>query len=245
MPPLIVLVAALAVLGLAFGPVLHHLGVRAAVRAPFDGWRPRCEHCAATSGWFRRRCARCGGHRRTREPLIWLVTALGAAGAGIVTGWSWLLPAHLLLVGFTVVLTVTDLDAFLLPNRVLLPGTLLSVGALAAGAWLEGSLAALGRGLVVGAGYLVVLGAVSLLLPHGFGMGDAKMAFMLGTFAGFWGINAVATMLLATAVLGGLPAIVLLVTGRASRDDHLPYGPAMIFGTWLAIALEGRLSLFG
>ena len=236
------------ILGLVAGPVLHHLGVRAAVRAPFDGPVPRCETCdtrRTASGWFALRCRRCGARHRRREPAIWALSAAGAAGAALVAGVGPLLPAYLAFVAFTTVLVVTDLDAFLLPNRVLYPGTLVSVALLGLGALATSRLDDLLRGFGVGAVYLVALALIALLLPHGFGMGDAKMALLLGTFAGFSGWNAVATMLLYTALLGGLPAWFLLITRRAGREDHLPYGPAMILGTWLALALDGRLGVLG
>lgn len=237
-------IALSAFLGLVMGPVFHHFGVRAAVRAPFDGSLPRCETCEqvfSVGNWFGRACQHCDSPRRRREPWIWLLTAVGAGGVAWVTGFTALLPAHLALIGYTSVLIVTDLDEYLLPNRVLYPGTIVSVLLLATGALLTDSLAHFGRGLALGVGYMVVLGGFSLLAPKGFGLGDAKMALMLGTFAGFWGFGGFTTMLLATALLGGLPAWFLILTRRAKRTDHLPYGPAMIIGTWLAIVIEGRL----
>lgn len=237
-----------ALVGFLAGPVLNHLGSRAAVRAPFDGPVSRCQNCASVftaPSWLAMTCRACGHARTRREPFIWLLSGLGAGGAVWVTGLSPLLPAHLALVGFTVVLVVTDLDAFLLPNRVLFPGTLISIALLGMGSALTGTIGGFGRGLAMGVGYMVVLGLVSFLVPQGFGLGDAKMALMLGTFAGYWSFNAFATMLLATALLGGLPAWFLLLTRRASRQDHLPYGPAMIIGTWLAIGIEGRFALLG
>jgi leader peptidase (prepilin peptidase)/N-methyltransferase len=64
-----------------------------------------------------------------------------------------------------------------------------------------------------------------------------KLAFVLGLFAGFWSWRTLAMALFLTAILGGLPALVMILTRRARKTDELPYGPAMVFGTWMAIAL--------
>jgi leader peptidase (prepilin peptidase)/N-methyltransferase len=227
-----------AVIGFLAGPSLHHLGVRAAVRAPFDGLFTRCETCAQVRRTpFRRTCQACDAAIRRREPLIWIVSAVGFGGAAEVAGVGWLLPAHLFLVALTTVLVVTDLDQKIIPNRILYPGTLLAAALLAIGAGATGRLPDVGRGALAGFGYFGVLLIVAVATRGGFGMGDVKLAVVLGLFMGFWSWRVLASGLFYTGVLGGLPAIVMIVRGRARRGDELPYGPAMVFGTWTALFL--------
>jgi prepilin signal peptidase PulO-like enzyme (type II secretory pathway) len=42
-----------------------------------------------------------------------------------------------------------------------------------------------------------------------------------------------------TAVIGGIVAVIALLFMAAKRDTELPYGPAMILGSWIAIILSG------
>ena len=238
MMPLAVVLAALA--GAVLGPVLHHLGVRAAVRAPFDGPVARCEACATTRApatWFGPRCRSCAAPIRRREPFIWALAAAGLGGAVIVTDGSWLLPAHLWFAALTTVLVVTDLDEKLIPNRVLYPGTAVAFVLLAAGAVAEGRGPDLGRAALAAAGYFIMLLVVALIARGGFGMGDVKLAVLLGGFLGFWGWDTLATGVFLTGILGGLPAVYLLATGKATRGHEIPYGPAMILGAWIALVL--------
>jgi leader peptidase (prepilin peptidase)/N-methyltransferase len=186
------------------------------------------------------RCRECGVGIRRREPIIWLLSAAGFAGAVAAVGESWLVWAHLWLVGLTLVLVVTDLDQKLIPNRILFPGTGVAVALLAAGSLLEHRVPDLVRGLGAGLGWFALLYLVALAARGGFGFGDVKLAFVLGVFAGFWSWRTLAVALFLTAMLGGLPALVMIVSRRAGRRDELPYGPAMVFGTWMAIALYAQ-----
>jgi len=158
---------------------------------------------------------------------------------GVVTaaiGANPLLPGHLLMVAFTAILIVTDLDHFRIPNRILYPGTGLAVAALAIGAAVAGEMGALWRGLAGGLAYLALFLSVYLAARgQGFGFGDVKLAFLLGVFGAFHSWQVLARALFITALLGGIPAIVLLAMGR-SRTTFLPYGPPLILGTWIAIA---------
>ncbi len=230
----------LAAVGFILGPNLHHIGVRAAVRGSFDGPLARCESCARVRAvpWAAR-CRYCAAPIRRREPIVWLLSAATFAAAGHVAGTGPLLAAHVLVAALTTVLVVTDLDAKLIPNRLLYPGTVISAALLAVGAiWVQ-RVSDLGRGAIAGLGYFGLLLMVALLTRGGFGMGDVKLAVVLGLFMGFWGWSVLASGLFYTGMYGGIPALVMIVTRRAGRGDELPYGPAMVLGAWTALATGG------
>lgn len=228
----------MAVIGLLLGPTLHHLGVRAAVRAPFDGPLARCEQCGHVRVMpFAPTCAACEARIRRREPLIWLLSAVGMGATTAVVGLNWLLPAHLVFIALTTVLMVTDLDEKLLPNRVLYPGTATVVVLLAGGALAEGLLVPFRNGLIAGAVYFLLLFVVGMISPRGMGFGDVKMAFVIGLVLGFWNWRVLAQGLIYTGLIGGLPALYLLATRKASKGSEIPYGPAMILGAWIALFL--------
>lgn len=99
----------------------------------------------------------------------------------------------------------------------------------------------MGRALVAAIGYFAVLLLVAIVTRGGFGMGDVKLAVLLGLFMGFWGWPVLAAGLFYTGLIGGIPALVLIATRRAGRGDELPYGPAMILGSWAALVFGGGL----
>ena len=77
---------------------------------------------------------------------------------------------------------------------------------------------------------------VALILPRGFGMGDVKLAALLGLFAGYRSWGSVALSVFAAIAIGGIVSIVLLLAGRADRKTTVPFGPALVLGAWVAIA---------
>jgi leader peptidase (prepilin peptidase)/N-methyltransferase len=158
------------------------------------------------------------------------------AAAGVVTAREpWLLPAYLALAVVSIILFVTDIDHKLIPNRVLYPGTVVAFGLLAAGAWLEGRTDRLVPALWGGAGYFGVLFVVYLVARGGFGFGDVKLAFVLGGLTAFQSQRTVLLAVFFTGVIGGVPALVMLITRRAGGSDEMPYGPPMLAGAWAAL----------
>lgn len=130
-----------------------------------------------------------------------------------------------------------DLDVHRLPDAIQLPSypvllLLLAIGAATSGAW-----AAFARAVVAG----IVLFAfyfVLLLLPSGFGFGDVKLAGLLGMLLGWLGWTSVLRATFATFLIGGLIAAGLMLSRRKDRRDEFAYGPSMLVGAVVAIALS-------
>lgn len=167
--------------------------------------------------------------------MVAALAAAGGAGAVAVAGVGWTLPAHLVFAGVTVVLIVTDIDHKLIPNRILYPGTVVAALLLALGSAIEGELGSLWTGLGAGAAYFAVLYLVAIVARGGFGFGDVKLAFLLGLFTGFASFRVFLLAVFFTGVIGGVPAIVLLLSGRRGARSEMPYGPAMVAGAWVAL----------
>lgn len=217
------------------GPLVHHLAVRSAAHASFG--RSECEHCGLPKPLLVRRCPACSAEGRQREPWVWAVTGVAFGLTAWLLGPNWLLPAHLWFVAVTLILTITDFDEKLIPNRVLYPGTLVALGLLTAGASAEDRLPGVVRGIAAAAIYFGILLLVALIARGGFGMGDVKLAVLVGLFSGFWSWATFAVSIFFTGMLGGVVAIALLISGRAKRGDSIPYGPVMVAGAWLAVGL--------
>lgn len=230
-----IIAAVLFAVGLLFGPILHHLGVRAGVRRSFDGILPRCETCGISRFPLARSCRESHSVQR-REPWIWLTTGVLFVAAGVVASEEWaLLPAYLLAAAASVVLLITDIDHKLIPNRVLYPTTAITLALLAVGALAESRTDRLLPALIGGAGYFAALFFVYLVARGGFGFGDVKLAFVLGAVTAFQSQRTVLLAVFFTGVIGGIPAIILLLSRRAKGSDEMPYGPPMLAGAWAAL----------
>jgi leader peptidase (prepilin peptidase)/N-methyltransferase len=228
----------LGLIGLALGPFLHGLAVQAGADGDLHSGLtcPRCGEDGAVAA------IRCSCYRwRWREGALALLVALAFAGMARAVGWRPLLIAHLAMVVVTSILIVTDLDHFRIPNRILYPGTVAAFVLLIVGAALEDEEGSLLRGVAGSAIYFGLLLAVFLVARgDGFGFGDVKLAALLGLFTAYHSYRTLAWGLIITAVLGAIPAFVLLAMGRG-RKAAIPYGPPLILGAWGAIVFSGAL----
>ena len=134
-------------------------------------------------------------------------------------------------------LAFIDAAARRLPDRLTIPayaGTaaLLLVAAAVSGHWPVLLRAALG-GLALAGLYLALL----LFSPSAMGLGDVKLAASLGTLLAWFGWRTLIAGGFAGFGLGGLFALALLLSGRATRKQHIPFGPFMILGAFLVILL--------
>ena len=163
--------------------------------------------------------------------------ALGAAiGAAMAWrfGWSPELPAYLAFGAVAATVTVTDLVARRIPNRVVAPAyvaglVLLVLASSGSGTWWP--LARAGIGAALFAGFYLALG---LAFPAGMGLGDVKWAGVIGLYLGYLGWT---TLPAATLVAFGAAAVFVLV-GRGPRRGRqfvLPMAPFMTAGTLVAV----------
>ena len=163
--------------------------------------------------------------RSPRLPLVALGTALLGAACGLVYGFTLEAVAATLFCWVLVVITRTDLETRLIPDKVILPGAvvLLALRTLDDPS-LEWILAALGAGLVL---FLVVL-----VYPRGLGMGDVKLSAFLG--AGL-GVSVVVAMFVGFFI-ALVPAAVLFVRhGKDARKSAIPLGPFLALGGVIAL----------
>ncbi len=169
------------------------------------------------------------------RPLLVVVTAALFVLVTMFLGLSWQLPAYLFLAGVAVVLTVIDLRHHLLPNAVVLPALGIGVLLLALAAAGENAWGALLRA-VLGALLLFVLYLVlALVSPAGLGMGDVKLAAVLGLFLGFQGWGALFVGAVLASVVGMVVGIVVLASRRGGLRSDVPFGPSMLAGALVAV----------
>ena len=189
--------------GLAAGPLADRVATNAPARRPLLARTPRS----------------------SRLVLVTAATGLFGAAAGLVFGVT--LEAFIATVfcWVLVVVTRTDLEHRIIPNRVVVPATVVILGLRTLDdpsvVWL---LAALAAG--------AVLFAVVLAYPKGMGMGDVKLAAFLGAGLG----AAVAVAFFIGFLSAFVPAAYLLVKhGRAARKQAIPLGPFLALGAVVAL----------
>lgn len=244
--------AGLGLVGLAIGSFLNVVAHRVPAGASIVRPGSACPACGLpirptdnipVVSWIllRGRCRHCGISISPLYPVVEALTGILFGAAVLVVGLRWVLPAYLVFAATTLVLTVTDFQHHRIPNRILYPATGISVGLLAVGAVADGAVSALGRGLLGGVVYFVLLFVTALAARGGFGFGDVKLAFLLGTFLAFRGWGTLAVGIFTAIALGGLAGLILLAAGRRGRKDAIAYGPALVLGSWIAIAFGERL----
>lgn len=242
-----VLIAGCAVLGLLIGSFVNVVAYRipvgqSVVRPPSAC--PGCGHAIRgrdnipVLSWvlLHGRCRDCGMAISWRYPLVEAGTAGLFGATAALLGAVWVLPAYLWFAAVTITLVLTDLDHHRIPNRILYPGTAVAVILLAAGAGLDGAWPAYGRALLGGVADFGFFFVLALVARGGFGFGDVKLAFLLGTFAAYRSWEALVASVFLAFLIGGGVAVVLLVRRRAGRRDMIPFGPALVVGAWIAIA---------
>ena len=238
-----------ALLGLVAGSylnvVIHRLPLGRSTVLP----RSRCPYCGGgirardnlplvSFLLLRGRCRRCGAPISWRYPAIELLTA--ALFVAVLLRFGLTLEALVAVVFATLllILAAIDLDHFLLPDRLTLPG--IAVG-LAAQPWLPRTafLDAI-LGVAIGAGMLVLLINVWFWLRNeeGMGMGDVNMLAMVGAFLGWQGV--LVAFALAT-VSGALVGLTLLATRRLELRGRLPFGLFLALGGLAALFFGDRL----
>ncbi len=271
----ILLVGLIGVTGLAIGSFLNVVVYR--VPAGMSVVRPRsaCPNCGheitardnvPVVSWLllRGKCRECAEPISKRYPLvelagaavfvivgIWAAPAIAAAPNAVLASAAVLrLLAFLYLAAITVALAIIDVEKHKLPDLIVLPGYAVGVLLLGTAALLQGDLVGLGR-MAAGAGILFAFYFVLwVIAPRGMGMGDVKLAGVLGLFLGSLGWGQLAVGAGAAFVLGGLFSIILLITRRAGRKSGIPFGPWMLLGAWVGIfagsaIAGGYLSIVG
>lgn len=212
---------------------------------------PRCGHAirgydnVPVVSWLvlRAKCRDCGARISARYPAVEAGTAILfglAAWLMLDRGQGWAIPAFAYLAAIAVALSLIDIDVHRLPDAIVLPSYFASLGLLALASWNPGGISdwpALGRAAVGALAMFAIYFLVMLVYPPGMGFGDVKLAGVLGLFLGWVGWGALFVGWFAAFLLGGLYSVPLLVTRRARRRTRIPFGPWMLAGALVGVAV--------
>ncbi len=221
--------------GLAIGSFLNVVASRVPAHMPIGTSRSECMSCGSAIRWYdniplvsyivlRGRCHDCRAPIPARYPLVEGVTALLVALSIIAFG---LTAEGVLAASFCavlVVLSAIDIEYRIVPNRIVLP----AAGAVLVAQTLispspEWALAALGA-----SAFLLV---AAIAYPKGMGMGDVKLALLLGAMLG----RNVAAALMIGMVAALVPAVVVAARGGSVRGLKVPFVPFLALGSVIAL----------
>lgn len=232
----IALAALVTIPGLAFGSFLNVVAARVPLRQSIARPRSACTSCGApiaardnipVLSWLllRGRCRSCGARISALYPAVELVTALLVTACVLVYG----LTAYAALASFFVVTLVTlsaaDLRYRLVPNRIVLPAAAICLAGRTA---IDPS----PEWLACGLGASLFLLVAALAYPKGLGMGDVKLALLLGFMLG----RDVTVALMIGFLAALVPSAYLFVRhGSRARKMAIPLVPFLALGAVVAL----------
>ncbi len=243
----------LALFGLVIGSFVNVVIVRvpsgeSLVRPP-----SRCPQCQSAIAprdnipvvsWLllRGNCRSCQEPIPVGYPLVEVANAVLWVLAGLRFGASWELLPYAVFFSVLLALSVIDLELYILPNKITYPAVLVSLAVMVPLAFLatdnpSGAILGAVIGGVAYAGFLgFTLIAYELIVrKEGMGMGDVKLAGLLGIWLGYLNPVLVLYALIGASFVGLVAGVAILVVRRASQ----PYP----FGPWLAIGAVGTILL--
>lgn len=177
----------------------------------------------------------CGVSIPVRYPATELVTALLYAATVLVL-WddAGEIALGLVFVSALVAITITDLERKIIPNKVLLVAAILGVAIAAISD--PGSLPERAAAAVTAGGLLFL---AAMAYPRGMGLGDVKLAAVMGLFLG----RNVGAALLVALLAGSLVGLAIMAReGAAARKRGIPFGPFLAFGGVVGLLAGGELT---
>jgi leader peptidase (prepilin peptidase)/N-methyltransferase len=205
-------------------------------RCPSCGTQLRAVDNVPVISWLalRGRCHHCGAPVSARYPLVELATGVLYAAVVATQDDAVRIVLGLLLVAALVPITLIDLDHRIIPNRITglaAIAALIAIAALDTDFLVEAAIAA-----VAGGGFFFV---AAILYPRGMGMGDVKLAGVLGLYLGRAVAPAILIALIAGVVLGA--AIIARKGAVEGRKTAVPFGPFLALGGMVAFFVGDEL----
>jgi leader peptidase (prepilin peptidase)/N-methyltransferase len=236
--------------GLAIGSFMTVVVARVPEKASIVSPPSRCPRCGTplrtrdnvpVLGWLllRGRCWSCGERISALYPVLEISTAVLIAGAFWRYEDPWVAFAVAALLALMPAISAIDIVHRIIPNAIMYP-CLVAFPVYLVIANLVGApvdLASMGIGFAAFGGGLFIVALVS----GGMGMGDVKLAALIGLVLGSLGLRFVGVAAGAAILLGGLGAIVALVAGRG-RKSAIPFGPYLAGGAVIAAFWGERLA---
>jgi leader peptidase (prepilin peptidase)/N-methyltransferase len=179
------------------------------------------------------KCRHCGETISARYPAVELLTALCFIAVVLAQGISADLIALIPFTAVLIAVTFIDLEHKIVPNKIMGPSAI--YGLVTAVAFRTDMLPEL---LIAGAGAFVFFLVAALIHPKGMGMGDVKLAGVMGLYLG----KLVIPALFIAFLVGALVGVVLVMRhGMRSRKVGVPFAPFMALGAFVSMLCGQQL----
>jgi leader peptidase (prepilin peptidase)/N-methyltransferase len=221
---------------LAVGSFLNVVAARVPLRRSIASPGSACMGCGTPIKWYdnvpvlswlllRGRCRSCGAGISWRYPAVELATAVLVGACFWKFGLTWEAAVASFFCAVLVVLSAIDVERRIVPNRIVLPAAaVVLVGQTLVHPSVEWLAAGLGGSLF--------LFLAALAYPRGMGMGDVKLALLLGFAVG----RTVPIAIFAGTLFALVPSAVLFARhGVAARKMAIPFAPFLALGGLLAL----------
>lgn len=138
------------------------------------------------------------------------------------------------LVGAGMWLSLIDVDTHLLPRRIVYRTLAVAMPLLVLSAFFDGEGSVIG--MFVGTiAMWCILRVLEVLSRGDLGGGDVGLGGLLGLYLGWVSYEAILVGLVASFFVGGVWALVLVISRKANRHTHFAFGPFLIVGTLIAV----------
>jgi leader peptidase (prepilin peptidase)/N-methyltransferase len=226
-------IALLTVAGASVGSFLNVVAYRLPRGLSISRPRSRCPGCGAQVAGYdnvpllswivlRGRCRRCEGAIPLRYPVVEAVSAALFVAVALTADSPAEVWPGLALVTTLVVVAAIDLEHQIVPNRVLVPAAVAAVAL-----WALADAGRLPENLLAGAAAAAFLLVFALAYPAGMGMGDVKLAGVMGLFLGRF----VAPGLLIGFAVGAAVGLgIVALHGASARKRAIPFAPFLAIG---------------
>ena len=231
-------VAVIGVLGLLVGSFLNVVIYRLPRGQSLNRPRSHCPSCGTpirpydnvpVVSWLllRGRCRSCGAPISPRYPLVEALTGAGFVAVALTRGVNDDLAVWLPFAAMLIAVAGIDLDHRIIPNKILLPAAIWGLAATIAFRPDNVDDALIAGGIAFGALLLTALAH-----PAGMGMGDVKLAGVMGIYLG----SGVAPAMLVAFLTGSLVGLLIIAReGRDARKKGVPFGPFLALGGLVGI----------
>ena len=232
------MVALAGVLGAVTGSFLNVVVHRMPQGQSLSRPRSKCPECdqpikpwdnVPIVSWLllRGRCRNCATSISARYPMVELATAVLFVAVALLNGFDEGLLWELPFVAALVAVAAIDLEHRIIPNKIVVP---LAVYGLAISAVLRPE--ELPELAIAGAGAFAFLLVAALAYPAGMGMGDVKLAGVMGIFLGLSVVPALFVAFLSGTVVG---LGIMAREGSGARKKGVPFGPFLALGGIVAV----------
>lgn len=194
---------------------------------------------------LRGKCRNCGNSISARYPGVELLTGVAWVAVALRFGWSWTLPAELVLITGLIALAFIDYDELKLPRLIVWPLGLAVAGLLLLAAGVQGSWHRLLIAVICAAVEFGVLFAINFASPRALGFGDVRLSPVLGLALGWVGWRYAFWGFLGANLLGAVVGLALIAAQRAGRRTPIPFGVFLALGAFAAMLYPGPITYPG